>query len=87
MRRDQLLSLTSTTTEHSKLRQRLRDPSAYLFVNEGNETGNLIFGLCFPMASLDVEEPHLETGDGGGQAGHREGASLRASWARPVIVE
>ena len=59
------------TAQHS-----VRDPSVYLFVNEGNETGNLIFGLCFPMASLDVDGPHLETGEsenGGGQAGHREG--------------
>ena len=54
----------------------VRDPSVYLFVNEGDETGNLVFGLCFPMASLDVDGPHLETGEsenGGGQAGHREG--------------
>lgn len=38
----------------------VRDPSVYLFVNEGNETGNLIFGLCFTMASLDVEKSPLE---------------------------
>ena len=60
----------------------VRDPSVYLFVNEGNETGNLIFGLCFPIASLDVDEPHLETegsGNDEGQAGHREDAGLRAS--------
>ena len=54
----------------------VRDPSVYLFVNEGDGTGNLILGLCFPMASLDVDGPHLETGEsenGGGQVGHREG--------------
>ena len=66
----------------------MRDPSVYLFVNEGDETGNLIFGLCFPMASLDVDGPHLETGEsenGGEQAGHREG--MRAtSWAPHAIV-
>ena len=43
----------------------LARPFCYLFVNEGNETGNLIFILCFPMAPLDVDGPHLETGDGG----------------------
>lgn len=58
----------------------VRDPFVYLFVNEGNETGNLIFGLCFPMAPLDVDEPHLEMRESGGQAGYR-GWGLRASWA------
>ena len=61
----------------------MRDPSVYLFVNEGDETGNLIFGLCFPMASLDVDGPRLETGEsenGGGQAGHR-GARVRRAGA------
>ena len=43
----------------------VRDPFIYLFINEGNETGNLIFGLCFPMAPLDVDGPHLEMGAGG----------------------
>ena len=63
----------------------VRDPSAYLFVNEGNETGNLIFGLCFPMASLDMDGPHLETGEsenGEGQAGHREGQGCGELGAR-----
>ena len=86
MRRDQLLSLTSTTTEHSKLRQRLRDPSAYLFVNEGNKTGNLIFGLCFPMAPIAAERSHLET-EAGGQPPDLVKGQGAASWARPVIVE
>lgn len=67
------------TTQHN-----VRDPFVYLFVNEGNKTGNLIFGLCFPMASLDVERAHLEmeeSGGDGGQAWYLEGAGLRASWA------
>lgn len=37
----------------------VRDPFVYLFINEGNETGNLIFDLCFPMAPLDVEKSPL----------------------------
>ena len=67
----------------------VRDPSVYLFVNEGNETGNLVFGLCFPMASLDVDGPHLETGEsenGGEQAGHREGQGCGELGARHAIV-
>ena len=79
--------------QRSMAQRNVRDPSVYLFINEGNETGNLIFGLCFPMASLDVDEPHLETGEsenGGEQAGHREGQGCgelgaaiagQASWA------
>ena len=70
-------------TQHS-----VRDPSVYLFVNEGDGTGNLIFGLCFPMASLDVDGPHLETGEsenGGEQAGHRRGKGA-TSWAPHAIV-
>lgn len=53
----------------------VRDPSVYLFVNEGNETGNLISGLCFPMAPLDADGPLLElgeSGDGEGQAWYLE---------------
>ena len=43
------------------IRQRnVRDPSVYLFVNEGDETGNLIFGLCFPMAPIATERMPLE---------------------------
>ena len=41
-------------------RQHLRDPSAYLFVNEGNETGQFIFILCFPMAPIATERAPLE---------------------------
>ena len=62
-------------------------PFRYLFVNEGNETGNLIFGLCFPMASLDMDGPHLETGEsenGEGQAGHREGQGCGELGARTL---
>lgn len=61
----------------------MRDPFVYLFVNEGNETGNLIFGLCFPMAPIAVDGPLLELGEGGddeGQASYRKDAGLRASW-------
>lgn len=39
----------------------VRDPSVYLFVNEGNETGNLIFGLCFPIAPIATERMPLES--------------------------
>ena len=45
-------------------RQRLRDPFVYLFVNEGNETGNLILGLCFPMGPADTGQPPREQGGG-----------------------
>ena len=68
----------------------MRDPFVYLFINEENETGNLIFGLCFPMASLDVDEPHLETGEsenGGGQAGHREGQGCGELGARMLSLD
>ena len=61
----------------------MRDPSAYLFVNEGNKTGNLIFGLCFPMVPIAADEPHLErgeSGNGGAQEGYREGEGA-AGWA------
>ena len=37
----------------------VRGPFVYLFVNEGNETGNLILGLCFPMASPATERMPL----------------------------
>ena len=72
------------TRQADPARHSVARPFRYLFVNEGDETGNLIFGLCFPMASLDVDGPHLETGEsenGGGQAWYREDAGLRASWA------
>ena len=62
----------------------VRYPSVYLFISEDDETGQFIFSLCFPMAPPAAEGPRLETGengDGGGQAGHREGIGLRASWA------
>ena len=68
----------------------MRDPSVYLFVNEGDETGNLVFGLCFPMASLDEDGPHLETGkseNGGGQAGHREGQGCGELGARMLSLD
>ena len=71
-------------------RQRLRDPFVYLFVNEGNETGNLIFGLCFPMASLDVEEPLLELGEGGddgGQARYRKARACGELGARTLQLD
>lgn len=57
--------------QHNMTQHNVRDPSVYLFVNEGDETGDLIFGLCFPMAPLDVDGPHLEMRESGGQAGHR----------------
>lgn len=69
--------------ENGTAQRNVRDPSVYLFVNEENETGNLILGLCFPMAPPAAERPHLETGesgDGEGQAWHREDADA-ASWA------
>ena len=68
----------------------MRDPSVYLFVNEGNGTGNLVFGLCFPMASLDVDGPHLEIGEsenGGGQAGHRERQGCGELGARMLSLD
>ena len=66
----------------------MRDPFVYLFVNEGDETGQFIFILCFPMASPAVDGAHLETresGDGEGQAWYREGQGRRAG-ARHAIV-
>ena len=56
----------------------MRDPFVYLFVNEGNETGNLIFGLCFPMASLAVDGQHLEMGEGGDDGGQARYRKARA---------
>ena len=38
----------------------VRDPSVYLFVNEENETGNLILGLCFPIVPIATERMPLE---------------------------
>ena len=38
----------------------VRDPSVYLFINEGDETGNLILGLCFPIGPIATERMHLE---------------------------
>lgn len=70
----------SRTAQHS-----VRDPSVYLFVNEGDETGNLIFGLCFPMASLDVDGTPLGPGEsenGGGRAGHGPAGELGAATTR-----
>ena len=68
----------------------MRDPSVYLFINEGDGTGQFISGLCFPMASLDVDGPHLETGEsenGGGQAGHREGQGCGELGARMLSLD
>lgn len=69
--------------ENGTAQRNVRGPSVYLFVNEVDETGNLILGLCFPMAPPAAERPHLElgeSGDGEGQAWHREDADA-ASWA------
>ena len=68
---------------HGTAQRNVRDPSVRLSINEGNETGPFFSGLCFPIASLDADDPHLEmgeSGEGGGQAGHGP-AGLRASWA------
>lgn len=42
----------------------VRDPSVYLFVNEENETGNLILGLCFPIVPIATERMPLEPRSG-----------------------
>lgn len=38
----------------------------YLFVNEGDETGKYIFGLCFSMGSAATGRPPRERGGSGG---------------------
>ena len=49
------------------IRQRsVRDPFVYLFINEGDETGESIFGLCFPMAPIAAERMSLEPERGRG---------------------
>ena len=55
---------------------KLRDPFVYLSINEGNETGNLILGLCFPMVPIAADRAHLETGENGDGRGRT--APLRA---------
>ena len=68
----------------------MRDPFVYLFINEGNETGNLIFGLCFPMASLAVDGQHLEMGEGGddgGQARYRKARACGELGARTLQLD
>ena len=39
-----------------------RDLLECLLVDEGNEIGRDIFGLCFPMGSADTGRPHREPG-------------------------
>ena len=43
-----------------------RDPLECLLVDEGDETGRYIFGLCFPMGPADTGRPPREQGGGGG---------------------
>ena len=71
--------------QHSIAQHSVRDPSAYLFSDEGDETGNLIFGLCFPMAPIAAERSHLET-EAGGQPPDLVKGQGAASWARPVTA-
>ena len=37
-----------------------------LLVDEGDETGKYIFGLCFPIGPTDTGRPPREPGGGGG---------------------
>ena len=56
-----------------------------LFINEDDEIGDLILGLCFPIVPIAAERPRLKTGEnenGRGQAGHREGTGLRRAGRR-----
>lgn len=38
----------------------MRGPSVYLFINEDDETEDLIFGLCFPIVPIATERMPLE---------------------------
>lgn len=55
--------------QHNTAQRNVRDPFVYLFVNEGNKTGNLILGLCFPIVPIAADGPHLEMGESGGGGG------------------
>ena len=43
-----------------------RDLLECLLVDEGDETGKYIFGLCFPIGLADTGRPPRELGGGGG---------------------
>ena len=45
-----------------------RDLLECLLVDEGNETGRYIFGLCFPIGLADTGRPPREPEGGGGGA-------------------
>ena len=59
-----------------------RDLLECLFVDEGNETGKYIFGLCFPISPADTGRPHREQEVAGelerraGQAGSEQAQGL-----------
>ena len=55
-----------------------RDLLECLFVDEGNETGKYIFGLCFPMGLTDTGRPHREPdgGEGADELGRQTQAGV-----------
>lgn len=67
--------------ENGTAQRNVRDPSVYLFVNEENETGNLILGLCFPMAPPAANGPPLGPGESEKNGEGQAATGLRASWA------
>ena len=65
-----------------------RDLLECLLVDEGNETGKYIFGLCFPMGPAGTGRPHREPGGGGGadELGRQADNGLR-SWPAGCFAE
>lgn len=47
-------------------------------VNEGDETGKYIFGLCFPMVPADMGRPPRKTGGGRGKRADELGRQRQA---------
>lgn len=63
----------------------VRGPSVYLFVNEDDETGDLIFGLCFPIVPIATERMLLEPEKSAAPNLVKDKGA--ASWVPAVIVE
>lgn len=71
--------------QHNTAQRNVRGLSVRLFVNEDDETGQFILGLCFPMAPPATERAPLEPKKSRGTR-LDEGARVAASWARLVTA-